>query len=254
MLRPDYDLIGRTYNTGRRSDPRIAAAIEAALGDARTLVNVGAGTGSYEPTGRDVTAVEPSSVMIAQRPPSSAQAVQADAEKLPFADKGFDAAMAIVSDHHWRDREAGLTEMLRVARQRVVLLNADPSLAQRFWLTSEYLPGFAELIPERYREPGYWEQELRHLLGDLEVRSVPIPHDCKDGFYQAYWRRPHAYLDPRVRDSISVFHHLPAPEVDRAAEQLRHDLDSGTWQERHHRLFDKQELDLGLRLIVAEMR
>ena len=153
MDEPAYDRIGQDYGEHRRADPRIAAQIEAALGDARSVLNVGAGTGSYEPAGREVTAVEPSAAMIAQRPAGSAPAVQAGAEALPLEDDSFDAAMAILSDHHWGDRAAGLREMQRVARRRVLILNADPAEAESFWLTREYLPGFVELIPEPYRQP-----------------------------------------------------------------------------------------------------
>ena len=252
MREATYDQIGAGYGKVRRTDLRVAAKINEALGDARSVLNVGAGTGSYEPADREVTAVEPSAKMIAQRPADTAPAVQANAEDLPFDDNSFDAAMAIISDHHWSDWAAGLREMLRVARHRVLILNADPSLAQRFWLTRDYLPGFIGLIPEQYRRPGYWEQALRGLLGEVEVRPVPVPHACQDGFYQAYWRRPRAYLDQRVRDSISVFHRLPQAEVAAAMERLRRDLDCGAWEERHGDLCEKPELDVGLRLVVAE--
>lgn len=252
MSEMTYDRIGRGYSDVRRPDPRIAQRIEAALGDVRTVLNVGAGAGSYEPGDRDVTAVEPSAEMIAQRPAGSAPVVQANAEALPFGDDSFDAAMAIISDHHWSDRAAGLNEMLRVARHRVLLLNADPSLAQCFWLTRDYLPGFLNLVPERYRQFGYWERELQDLLGTVAVRPVPVPHDCQDGFYQAYWRRPRAYLDLGVRDGISVFHHLPANDVSSAMKQLRRDLDDGAWEERYGHLRDMEEFDVGVRLAVSE--
>lgn len=255
MADATYDRIGVGYGEVRRPDPRIAARIEAALGDARTVVNVGAGTGSYEPANREVTAVEPSAEMIAQRPAGGgAPAVLARAEELPFEDDSFDVAMAIISDHHWSDRAAGLHEMLRVARQRVLILNADPGLAESFWLTRDYLPGFLGLIPARYREAGHWAHELRQLIGDIEVQPVPVPHDCRDGFYQAYWRRPRAYLDPEVRSGISVFHRLPQTEVSGAMEQLRSDLNDGVWKERNGHLGAALELDVGLRLVVSELR
>jgi SAM-dependent methyltransferase len=246
-----YDRIGRGYSSARRADPRIAARIERALGDAQTVLNVGAGAGSYEPSGRQVTAVEPSAEMIAQRPPGSAPVIQASAEELPFEDNSFDVAMAIFSDHHWGDRAAGLREIARVAR-RVVLLNADPSLAELFWLTRDYLPGFLKLIPDPYRRLGYWEQELRDLLGEVEAQPVPVPHDCRDGFYQAYWRCPSIYLDPEVRNTISVFHALPSQEIATAVERLRSDLEHGFWRDRHGCLCDETELDVGLRLVVAD--
>ncbi len=254
MSKTTYDRIGLGYSEHRRADSRIAAQIEAALGDARTVLNVGAGTGSYEPPGREVTAVEPSAEMIAQRPPGAAPVMQASAESLPLEDDSFDAAMAIISDHHWRDREAGLREMFRVARRRVLILNVEPSLAKDFWLTRDYLPGLINLIPEPYRRPGYWERELHELLGEVEAHVVPVPYDCTDGFYAAYWRRPHAYLDPRARNSISVFHALSQAEVGEAMERLRRDLDEGRWEERHRDLLAESEWDVGLRLAVCELR
>lgn len=252
MSEARYDRIGHGYGEHRHPDPKIAARIGQALGDARTVLNVGAGTGSYEPADREVTAVEPSELMIAQRPPDAAPVVRASAESLPFEDGSFDAAMALVSDHHWKDRPAGLREMARVARRRVLLMNADPSFAESFWLTRDYLPGFLDLVPEPYREPGYWRQELDSLLGRVELLPMPIPHDCSDGFYQAYWRRPQAYLDPQIRNSTSVFRALPAEEVEAGLERLRRDLDSGAWQRANRELLDKPELDLGMRLVVAE--
>ncbi len=254
MSEATYDRIGAGYDEVRRSDPRIAMGIVEALGEARSVLNVGAGTGSYEPADREVIAVEPSAEMIGQRPPGSAPVVQASAEKLPFDEDSFDAAMAIISDHHWSDRAAGLREMLRVARRRVLLLNVDPSLAQCFWLTRDYLPGFLSLIPEPYRRSGYWEQELQTLLGEVEVQPVAVPYDCQDGFYQSYWRRPRDYLDGRVRAGISVFHRLPEAEVAAAMERLSRDLDDGSWEARHGDLLELDELDVGLRLVVAELQ
>ncbi len=258
-----YDRIGGTYTSTRRPDPRIAAVIWDALGDARTVLNVGAGAGNYEPTDREagfgrrlrrrlVVALEPSPVMIAQRPAGAARVVQGHAEELPFEDGSFDAVMAVLSDHHWSDRARGLRELRRVAGRRVVLFNANPGEADLFWLTTEYLPEFLELIPPRYREPGVWEQELRSILGDIELIPVPIPHDCTDGFYGAYWRRPEAYLDPTVRAGISVFAQLSSGAVDRALERLAADLESGRWRNKHRSLLAASELHLGYYVIVAE--
>jgi len=247
-----YDRIGRTYTATRRPDPRIATAIWTALGDADTVLNVGAGTGNYEPTDREVTALEPSPVMIAQRPSGLAPVVQGRAEHLPFDDGSFDATMAILSDHHWSDRRLGLTELRRVARRRVVLFNADPGEADLFWLTTEYLPEFLELIPARYRRPGAWSDELRKTLGEVALTAVPVPHDCTDGFYGAYWRRPEAYLDPTVRAGISVFAQLSSRAVDRAIDALGADLESGRWQKRHREMLKTDELHLGYYVITAE--
>ena len=166
-----YDSIGRSYTDFRREDPRIAARIRAALGDARTVVNVGAGAGAYEPADLEVTAVEPSETMIAQRPEDAAPVVRGSAEELPFADGSFDAAMAVLSDHHWTDHERGVAELRRVAR-RVVLLTWDPASVHDFWLVTEYLPCFEDLITKGFR----LEQSLE-ALGGARVESVPVPHD-----------------------------------------------------------------------------
>ncbi len=238
-----YDRIGEGYTTTRRADPRIAARIEAAMGDARTVLNVGAGTGSYEPPDREVTAVEPSETMIAQRPPGSAPVVRARAEALPFADDSFDAAMAVLSDHHWTDRPAGLRELRRVAR-RAVVFTFDPAYVDALWLVPDYLPGFRSL-------PGMTIAEIAACLGGADVEAVPVPHDCADGFMGAWWRRPEAYLDARVRASISVFARLAAAEVEDCVARLAQELASGAWHARHGDLLALDALDLGYRLLVA---
>lgn len=217
------------------------------------MINVGAGTGSYEPREREVTAVEPAAVMIAQRPAGSAPVIQASAEALPFGDDSVDAAMAVVSDHHWEDRAAGLRELRRVARDRVVLVNVDPATIADFWLTRDYLTGFGRLVPERYREAGHWETELRELLGEVEIEPIPLGADCADGLLVAWWRRPEAFLDPAVRAGISVFQLLPEEEVAYALARLRSDLLDGTWARRNADLVDREEMDVGLRLVVARL-
>ncbi len=247
-----YDNIGRTYTSTRTTDPRIAAAVWHALGDARTVLNVGAGTGHYEPADREVVALEPSPVMIAQRPPGAAPVVQGRAEALPFEDDAFDAVMAVLSDHHWSDRRRGFAELRRVARESVVLFNANPGEADLFWMTTEYLPEFLELIAPRYRRPGTWRDELREAFGAVELTPVPVPHDCRDGFYGAYWRRPEAFLDPVVRAGVSVFAQVSSAAVVRAMEALRADLETGRWRERHRELLRLDELHLGYYVIVAE--
>ncbi len=238
-----YDRIGVGYTASRQPDPRIAARIESALGDARTVVNVGAGAGSYEPAGRQVTAVEPSSVMIAQRPAGAAPVVQARAEHLPFPDAGFGAAMAVLTIHHWADVTAGIAEMRRVAR-RVVVLTWDQEFANRFWLVTEYLPEARRYDDGRTVAIG----RLLDLLPGAAVSPVPVPHDCRDGFLGAFWRRPEAYLDPAVRGAISS---LAAIEGRSAAglERLRNDLETGAWRTRHADLLELDELDLGYRLV-----
>jgi SAM-dependent methyltransferase len=240
-----YDRIGRGYSTTRRADPRIEEQIHRALGDAASIVNVGAGAGSYEPRDREVVAVEPSERMIAQRPSDSAPVVRAVAEDLPFGDGAFDASMAVLSDHHWGDRARGLREMRRVARLRAVLFTWDQSRVDEGWLVRDFLPGFSRL-------PGMPLREIADHLGATEVQIVPIPADCQDGFLHAYWARPHAYLDPAVRRNISVFARLPAPEVDAAVARLRADLESGAWSERNAAIVGEAEMDLGYRLLIAE--
>ena len=236
------------YSSVRREDPRLASRIRAALGDARTVLNVGAGAGAYEPRDLDVTAVEPSEVMRAQRPPAAAPAVDAIAEQLPFGDNSFDAAMAVLSDHHWNDHGGGLAEMRRVARRRVVLFTWEPGTQADSWLVRDYLPGFTRLVPT-----GYTLERTLARLGGGRIEHVPIPHDCRDGFLHAYWRRPRAYLDPRVRAGISVFRLLDPEEVAGAVERLAADLESGEWQRRNGALLDLEELDLGYRIVVTEL-
>jgi SAM-dependent methyltransferase len=247
-IAPRYDTLGLGYTSVRQEDPRLAARIRSALGDARTLVNVGAGAASYEPADLEVTAVEPSAVMRAQRPPGAAPVVDARAESLPFGDDSFDAAMAILSDHHWEDHARGLAELRRVASRRVVLLTWDPSTVRDSWLVRDYLPAFARLVP-----PGATLEQTTAALGGGRLEPVPIPHDCRDGFLHAYWRRPRAYLDARVRAGISVFHLLQPAEVDPGLARLEADLDSGEWERRNGDLLELDELDLGYRLVVTEL-
>jgi SAM-dependent methyltransferase len=242
-----YDTIGATYTVTRRTEPRIAAQVWAALGDARTVLNVGAGTGSYEPSDRDVTAVEPSAVMRAQRPADAAPCVAATAEGLPFEDQSFDAAMAFSTIHHWRDPIAGLLEMLRVARRVVVFTcdTGDRSWRHRFWLTRDYLPEVADLVVGR---PSLAEQA--RAIG-ARIEPVLIPWDCADGFFEAYWRRPEAYLDESVRRGISIWAGVGPEAERRAVDSLRADLASGRWIERNRDLVDLDAAELGLRLLIA---
>ena len=228
------------YARHRAEDPRIAALIHAALGDARTVVNVGAGRGAYEPRDRDVTSVEPEPAMARSR------AVQAYAEALPFEDGAFDAAMAVLTVHHWTDWRAGAAELRRVARDRVVILTFDPGWSRALWLVDEYLPEVAEM------EAGFpTPAQLLEALGGGEIQTVPISHDCRDGFFGAYWRRPHAYLDPDAQQAISALARLDPAIRARGLNALARDLESGAWAERHADLADRMELDLGYRLVIA---
>jgi SAM-dependent methyltransferase len=230
----------------RREDPRIGARIRAALGDARTVLNVGAGAGAYEPRDLEVTAVEPSRVMRDQRPPDAVPAIDAQAEALPFRDDSFDAAMAVLSDHHWSDHARGLAELRRVTRTRIVLFTWDPRTAIDSWVVRDYFPGFVRFCPRLVA----LEQTLERLGGG-RIEVVPIPHDCRDGFFHAYWRRPEAYLEPQVRAGISVFSRLTPNEIEEGVARLRADLESGEWRRRNAALLELEELDLGYRLLVA---
>jgi SAM-dependent methyltransferase len=246
VTEPLYDDIGRSYAATRGEDPRIAARIHAALGDARSVVNVGAGTGSYEPRDREVVAVEPSAVMRAQRPPGAAPCVDARAESLPFADGAFDAAMGVLTLHHWDDWHAGCAEMRRVA-PRQVLLSWDPSLADRMWIGPEYFP---DLFVDDVARFAPLDEQVE-ALGAHTVEVVRIPHDCADGFLSAYWRRPEAYLDPTVRRGISTFSLRTEEQLRAGLQRLAEDVASGAWHERHADLLALDELDLGYRLLVA---
>jgi SAM-dependent methyltransferase len=241
-----YDRIGTSYRRSRRADPRIAAQIGAALGSAGSIVNVGAGTGSYEPPGRRVIAVEPSAVMLAQRPASVAPAVRALAEALPFPDHSFDAALAILTVHHWADPARGLAELRRVAA-RIVIMSTLARRTNELWLTAEYFPGSA-----RARRPAIQPDRIAAMLGgDVRIEPVLVPRDCTDGFGEAYWGRPEAYLDPGIRASMSACSLLDPAEADAGVGRLRADLASGRWDERHGHLRQLAELDTGHRLIIA---
>ena len=239
-----YDTIGINYSNLRKPDPRIEAVIRDSLGPAKTVLNVGAGTGSYEPADRQVTALEPSIEMIRQRSPSAAPAIQGRAEDLPFADKSFDASMAILTVHHWSDQATGLREMRRVTRGPVVILTYDPSF-RGFWL-ADYIPQLVTLDEAQMPQMS----EHQQWIGPVRIVPVPIPHDCTDGFLCAYWRRPSAYLDARIRAAMSSFWALG--DVSEALSRLRADLESGAWAERYSHLLGLDGYDCGYRLVVAE--
>jgi SAM-dependent methyltransferase len=244
-----YDRIGAGYTRHRRADPRISAAVNAALDDAWTVVNVGAGAGSYEPRDRCVLAVEPSAEMIAQRPPDSAPAIFGSAEALPLADGTVDAAMAAMTMHHWPNWRAGLAEMRRVTRRRVVLFTWDP-VNDGFWLTDDYLGWLVRWDAGRF-------PAMADLLAELPgatVTVVPIPRDCTDGFLAAYFARPERYLDPAVRASMSLFALAPDPaRVEACMRALAGDLSSGAWDARHGSYREKAFIDAGYRLVVASV-
>lgn len=243
-MKASYDTIGVNYSDLRKPDPRIEAAILAALGPAKTVLNVGAGAGSYEPADRAVTALEPSLEMIGQRPASAAPVLQGFAEDLPFDDESFDASMAILTVHHWTDKEKGLKEMRRVTRGPVVILTFDP-FHQSFWL-NDYIPELVSLDEGQMPAMAAYED----WLGAVEVTTVPIPYDCTDGFLCAYWRRPEAYLDPKIRAAISCFWVMD--DVSAALKKLESDLASGAWAQRYGDLLTLDALDLGYRLVTTK--
>jgi SAM-dependent methyltransferase len=246
----NYNAMGHGYSGVRRPDPRVAAAIWSALGDAASVVNVGAGTGSYEPADCDVIAIEPSEVMIAQRPADAAPAVKATAEALPLEDKSVDAALAVLTLQHWDDVELGLGEMARVARRRVVVVTMDIAVLAQLWLIRDYVP---ETLPAHAaRFPS-----IKWLLGALPGASasqLPVPRDCTDGFMAAFWGRPEAYLDPHIRSGTSPWQQLPSAVVTRALGALQADLERGEWDRRYGHLRQRFTLDVGLRLIRAELQ
>ena len=241
---PRYDRIGLGYTVTRRPDPRIGQMITDALGGASTVVNVGAGTGNYEPEGRAVVAVEPSAAMVRQRAPGAAPTVRAAAEHLPFPRGAFDAALALLTVHHWSDHAAGLAELRRVVSGPVVVFTFDHGVHCRQWLVTDYLPEMADLDGD-VPTPG----EIARALGGGSGTGVPVPDDCLDGFCHAYWARPEAYLDPAVRAGISGIARLPPDVVADAMARLEHDLATGRWQERHRS--SAGATDAGYRLVVA---
>ena len=243
---PIYEQIGLGYTRSRRADPRWEARIHDVLKGSRTLVNVGAGSGSYEPECMDVVAVEPSQVMIRQRPKGSATVVCAIAEQLPFPERMFDVALAVLTTHHWHDPHAGLLEMRRVARSQVVVTWDPVVFAQQFWLVRDYLP-----------EIGQREHRLATLstvvdvLDDANVSALPVPADCIDGVLGAYWRQPEAYLSNSIRSAMSGIALTNPRVVERGMKRLQADLASGAWRTRNSELLEMDELDLGYRMVSA---
>ncbi len=241
-----YDTIGKDYRRQRVPDPRIHQAIDNALGVDGSVVNVGAGTGSYEPDGRCIAAIEPSMTMIRQRPSAAAPPVQALAADLPLRDRCADIVMAILSVHHWDDRTRAFAELGRVARRRIVFLTWDPD-APEFWLTDDYFPALQK--QDRMDFPAL--SEFCRTYGRVTFVPVLIPHDCTDGFARAYWRRPHALLDPAVRAATSTFWKID--EVESGVARLKRDLESGKWVRRHGHLLARDALDVGYRLVIVDL-
>ncbi len=243
-----YDAIGEGYSTTRREDPELRARIHAALGDARTIVNVGAGAGSYEPVDRHVIAVEPSDVMAAQRPRHLSPALRGTAGSLPLRDASVDAAMAILTLHHWdREQRAGIRELRRVSRGPVVIVTYDPRVSNEMWLVKDYFPELAELDIRIFPVP----EEIIELLGGGVVTPLPISRDTPDWQLGSFWAHPERVLDERARNATSGFARAAQMVVDRIVEEVGTDLASGEWEKRHGSLRALSEYDAGLRLVVA---
>lgn len=243
----NYGEIGEGYARIRQPDPRIAREFHAALGDARTVLNVGAGAGSYEPTDRVVTAVEPSASMRAQRPAHLSVAVNATADQLPFDDDAFDASMASVTVHQWPDLGAGLGEMRRVTRGPVVILTFDPTPPEHWWLI-DYAPELFEVEARRMPE---LDEIARHIGSDSEIRTVMVPVDSTDGFGQAFYGRPESLLDPAVRRAMSAWSFVDPAVIERFDRELRTDLDTGAWDERYGTFRELDYFDVGMRLVIG---
>ncbi len=244
----NYEDYGESYAAGRSTDPRIEARVHAALGDARTILNVGAGTGSYEPSDRYVLAVEPSAAMRAQRPRHLAPAIRAQAEDLPFDDGAVDASMAVLTIHQWQDLGKGLREMQRVTRGPVVILTFDAEALNKFWL-NDYIPDLIRHAQKRYPKI----RRIREYLGPrVDVQNVPVPIDCTDGFVESYYGRPERLLDPAVRRAQSSWGFVDPEDERDAIAGLRRDLDSRKWDDRYGKLRDTKEYEGALRLVIAQ--
>jgi SAM-dependent methyltransferase len=244
-----YDRIGGSYARTRREDPRLARSIAEALGTAQTVVNVGAGTGSYEPQDVHVVAIEPSDVMAAQRPPGLAPAIRSGAAQLPLRDRSVDAAMAILSIHHWDgDQERGVRELRRVARDTVVILTYDPEVSARMWLMADYLPEVADLDRTIFPAPAVLASWLG---GSTRLEIVPIPRDTEDWTLGSFWAHPERVLDPLARSATSGFARMDEEVVDRVVQAVKRDLESGEWDRRHGHLRKLDAFDAGVRLLIA---
>ncbi len=244
-----YDRIGVGYARTRREDPALAALIGSSLGDAVSVVNVGAGTGSYEPTDRRVIAVEPSAVMAAQRDPARPVALRAGAAALPLHDQSVDAAMAVLTLHHWgAGQRQGVAELRRVARGPVVIVTFDPRVSAEMWLARDYLPEVA--ARDRVEFPEITDI-VDWLGGDVQVVEVEIGADTPDWTFAAFWAHPERVSDPLARAATSAFARLPGAVQARAVAAVAADLNSGEWDRRYGRLRSLSAYDAGLRLLCA---
>lgn len=243
----DYDKGGQFYSGIRKPDPRIASAIHAALGGSRTVLNVGAGAGSYEPGDRYVVPLEPSQSMRKQRPRNLAPALNGSVESIPFDDEAFDAAMGVLTVHHWKDRTKCLRELRRVTSGPIVLMTFDPEAPTEFWM-GDYAPELVEIERKRY---GTIRSITDVLGGDCRVEPIAIPKDCTDGFQVAFYARPEAFLQKEVRKSQSAWSFLSGDVEERIVQNLSRDLSSGTWEKKYGHLRQRATINCQLRLIVA---
>ncbi|MEM7551506.1 MAG: class I SAM-dependent methyltransferase [Bacteroidota bacterium] len=246
-MNPIYDQIGINYSGNRCTDPKIAEQLFSKLKGAKRIVNIGAGTGSYEPESVEVVAVEPSSEMIAQRKMDSYPSVQAYAEKLPFEDHSFSHAMTVLSMHHWENRAQAFREINRVITEKFIALTWNPA-SDPFWLTRDYFPEIYEMDLNIFPK---MEEFTKHF-NEVEVSSLMVPDDCKDGFLSTFWKRPQAYLDEQVRQSMSAFAKIG--DYSDRLEKLKIDLQSGTWKERNQNILDKTALDMGYVIVSAKVK
>ena len=243
MSSANYEIVGQHYTSLRKPDPKIAKVIHAELDGAETIVNIGAGTGSYEPLDKQIAAVEPSDTMIAQRNGrENAEIYRAYAEDLPFRSNSFDVALAILTIHHWNNWQKGLQEALRVAKTKVVLFTWV-GMPEGFWLF-DYFPEIEYIDKDLFPSV----TQLSSVPGSIEVKTVPIPADCTDGFMCAYWSRPERYLDSKTRSAISTFSRIG--DVEKGVKKLSRDLGNGVWHRKYGHLQDLPELDFGYRLVV----
>ena len=242
-----YDDIGNNYSVTRCTDPKIAKQLYDELQGATRIVNIGAGTGSYEPENIELVAVEPSAVMISQRKAGSHRVEQAFAEKLPFENSSFSHAMTVLSMHHWENRARAFNEINRVTTEKFVAITWDPK-SEPFWLTRDYFPEIYEM--DKLIFPNL--EELNEYFDEVTIRPLQIPSDCKDGFLTAFWKRPEAYLSPNVRQAMSPFSKVK--NLAEGLQKLEDDLASGVWARNNQAILDASYLDVGYRLISAKVR
>lgn len=245
-----HEQLEHERQTPRPADRRIVRQIHEALGDARSVANVGAGTAEYEPTDRWVLAIEPTEHRITSRAHGLTTPIRGYAESLPIPSSSVDAAMACLTLHQWADWRVGVQELRRVARKRVVIFTYDPTYAERFWLLRDHLPELGHLHSRRFPPI---EQQCASIGDEVHVQTVAIPHDCANGLLAAHWRRPRAYLDKQVRAGIPTFQLPGATRLPDGLAQLAEDLERGRWQQRNHELLSLEQLDLGYRLLVTEL-